>query len=152
VNKILAWTTIAVLVVVAVVLWQVVSNRGVLLEPTTQVQEPSQVKQIVVALAERSDSSMSGAAYLVETEEGIWVILDLEGAPRDVAQPAHIHNNKCENIGSVLYPLEFPVNGFSQTLLNVKTDELKAKLPLSINVHKSAEESQTYVACGNIEL
>ena len=149
-NKLLVVGIIVVVVLLG--LWAFVTYRGT--SPTPQVQESteqvSEPRQIVVNLEEQNESGVSGTASLVESEEGLWVILNLEGAPENAAQPAHIHRNTCEEIGAVLYPLEFPVNGFSQTLLPLTPEELMADLPLSINIHKSAEEAQIYVACGNI--
>lgn len=115
---------------------------------TVQVPE----RQLVVQLSEQSSSGIYGAAILTETQEGLLIVLGLDGTPQDVPQPAHIHRNTCENIGEVLHALQFPVNGSSETLLLISMDELLADYPLSINVHKSTAEPQIYVACGNITI
>ncbi len=41
------------------------------------------------------------------------------------------------------------VNGVSETTVPTSLAELRSK-PYAINVHKSAQEVQVYVACGNI--
>ena len=107
-------------------------------------------KTVVVTLSEQNDSGMQGTATITEEDGGLTVMLNLTGAPVDIAQPAHIHHNACDNIGGVLYPLEFPMNGFSETRLGITMDELLADMPLSLNVHKSPAEAQIYVACGNL--
>jgi len=104
----------------------------------------------VITLSEQNNSGMQGTATITEEDGGLTVVLSLTGAPEGIAQPAHIHHNACENIGGVLYPLEFPVNGFSETRLGITMDELLADMPLSLNVHKSPAEAQVYVACGNL--
>jgi hypothetical protein len=86
--------------------------------------------------------------------------------------PAHIHNGTCNNLGDVVYPLndvsgEFlsgtpgatpapPAQGEpgdviaqSQTEIDVSLDDLLAG-EYAVNVHKSAEEIDVYIACGNI--
>lgn len=144
---------VVVVIVLAVVLGLSGERPG---EPGVVSQEspPEQTlpgKQLVVNLAEQNGSGIYGAAILTETQEGLLVVLGLAETPKDTAQPAHIHKNTCENIGGVLYSLESPVNGSSETILSTTIDELLAQAPLSINVHKSAQEPQVYVACGNIE-
>ena len=83
-------------------------------------------------------------------EEGVKVVFDVNGAPEDVSQPAHVHVNNCANIGGVKYPLISLVNGSSETTIDTTIGELLNSLPLSINVHKSASELSAYVACGDI--
>lgn len=150
-----------IVVVVFLLLWVFLVNRERIFTPgleevTEEVvkeeEEISEPRQAVVNLIlhEQSDSGISGTATLIDSEEGLWVILQLEGAPEGIAQPAHIHRNTCEEIEGVLYNLNFPLNGFSQTLLPLTPEELMANLPLSINIHKLAQEPQVYVACGNI--
>ena len=150
-----------VVVIVFLLLWVFLVNRERISIPgfeevTEQVIKEEEVisepRQAVVnlILREQSDSGISGTATLVDSEEGLWVVLQLDGAPEGIAQPAHIHRNTCEEIGEVLYNLNFPLNGFSQTSLPLTPEELMVDLPLSINIHKSAEEPKVYVACGNI--
>ncbi len=89
------------------------------------------------------------------------------GPPR----PAHIHAGTCEDLGDVVYPLNdlAPVTPFatpeavlaspeaevreavpeSETIVDASLEELLAE-PHAINVHQSAENIGTYIACGNI--
>ncbi|MEK7521847.1 MAG: hypothetical protein AAB599_03570 [Patescibacteria group bacterium] len=93
----------------------------------------------------------SGAATIKEIEGGrVMVTLDLTGAPKGVAQHAHIHMGACPNPGEVVYSLTSPVDGKSETTLDVSFDELMRELPLAVNVHKSVAQSKVYVACGNV--
>ena len=103
-----------------------------------------------VTLNEVSNSKESGEAILEEVDGKTKVTLNLTGAPGGVTQPAHIHKGECPGVGDVVYPLTFPVDGQSETTLEVGLDELTAQLPLAINIHKSASEAKVYVACGQI--
>src|SRR3989344_2256782 len=106
---------------------------------------------IEVALASQNNSGESGTAKIAEENGKIKVTLDFSGAPAGVTQPAHIHTGSCATIGGVKYPLTFPVNGKSETTLDVSMADLLAGLPLAINVHKSGAEANVYVACGDIK-
>ena len=106
--------------------------------------------QSVVAMSAQNDSGMSGTATLTDMDGSTLVKLELTGAPTGITQPAHIHTGSCAEIGGVVYPLTFPVNGVSETTLNVSLDAILAQLPLALNVHKSAAEANVYVACGDL--
>lgn len=108
-------------------------------------------QSITITLSQQNNSGESGTATLtaVGTNQ-TRVVIQLKGAPANVAQPAHIHEGTCANLNPVpKYPLNNVVNGMSDTTVNVALSDLLAK-PFAINVHKSAQEIQTYVACGNI--
>lgn len=77
--------------------------------------------------------------------------------------PAHIHNGTCEELGDVVVPLTdiqertgeqagsgtvHAVKG-SHTVADMTLDDVLAS-PHAINVHLSAEEIGSYIACGNI--
>ena len=71
--------------------------------------------------------------------------------PSDNPQPAHIHRGSCENLDpQPAYPLETWSDGKSTTEVNVAIEDLVGQ-GFAINVHKSADEAQVYVACGDIE-
>ncbi|MEK7188299.1 MAG: hypothetical protein AAB685_00420 [Patescibacteria group bacterium] len=110
------------------------------------------IQEVMVTLNELNKSSESGTATLKEVDGKVSVELNLVGAAKGVSQPAHLHKGVCPGIGAVAYPLNFPIEGQSQTTLDVSLDELKAQLPLAINVHKSASDIKTYVSCGDIIL
>ncbi|MEX0672540.1 MAG: hypothetical protein WDZ82_00880 [Candidatus Paceibacterota bacterium] len=139
---------IIVLIVIAGIIWFV--NRTDIEEPLVNNGQEEE-ESIEIDLNEQNDSGVSGTALLTEVDGGTRVELDLDGAPEDIAQPAHIHSGTCADIGEVVYPLEFPMNGESETTISVSLDDLRNELPLAINVHQSPEEIEVYVACGDIE-
>lgn len=80
------------------------------------------------------------------------------------AHPAHIHSGTCDQLGDVVYPLADVVTLTGEEMgaaggHAVKVSEVNnVDAPLqeildgghAINVHLSAEEIGTYIACGNI--
>lgn len=143
---------IAILVVV-VVGYLIFANK-----PTEPVSQPEEItetpasSEVTVALSEQNASGESGSATMMEVDGKVKVTLDLTGAPEGVTQPAHIHMGSCPDVGEVKYALTSPVNGVSETTLDITLDQLKSELPLGINVHKSETEASTYVSCGDITL
>lgn len=119
---------------------------------TPEVTASPSPSEVVINLAAQNQSSESGTATLAEVNGKVKVTLKLTGAPAGVAQPAHIHAGACPNVGAVKYPLTFPVDGMSETVLDVTLAELKSQLPLGVNVHKSAAEAKIYVSCGDLVL
>lgn len=119
-------------------------------QSVSQTVESSMTRSYSVNLSEQNDSGEYGTATLREEGGKVKVTLSISGAPQDVTQPAHIHMGSCPEVGAVKYPLTFPINGTSETTLDTTLDQLKSQLPLSINVHKSAEEAKMYVACGDL--
>lgn len=115
--------------------------------PSTQIQLPT---QITIQLNEENNSGELGTATLKDTEGKIMVTLNLTGAPKGVAQPAHIHEGSCPGVGAVKYPLTSASDGRSETTLNISLEKLLSQLPLAVNVHKSASQAGVYIACGNL--
>ncbi len=109
-----------------------------------------QVKTMNIKLDAQNASGESGTAVLKEVDGKVVVDLNLTGAPKGLAQPAHIHLGSCPNPGVIKYPLKSPVDGVSQTTLDVTFDKLKALGSLAVNVHKSPTQATTYVSCGNL--
>lgn len=103
-------------------------------------------------MSEQNNSGEFGTATLTEENDKVKVVLKMTGAPAGVTQPAHIHIGSCPEVGAVKYPLTSPVNGLSETTLDVTLDQLKAAMPLAINVHKSVPEGSVYVSCGDLTL
>src|ERR687894_2653316 len=80
------------------------------------------------------------------------------------AHPAHIHSGTCDQLGDVVYPLADVATPTGEEMgaagaHPVKVSEVNhVDVPLqeildgghAINVHLSAEEIGTYIACGNI--
>ncbi|HEX9721939.1 MAG TPA: hypothetical protein VGA53_01610 [Candidatus Paceibacterota bacterium] len=150
-SKFLIFVVVVVLVGVGWYLWSTgVFNQTPEGEGENMTEENKE--EVMVVLAEQNSSGQSGTATITETDGGVRVIVEVTGALAEVAQPAHIHVNACANIGGVKYPLTSLVNGYSETMLDVSMADLRAGLPLSLNVHKSAEEVSFYVACGDLVL
>ncbi len=122
--------------------------QPVMEEDTTTEAAP----QSTVILYEQNESGESGTATLVEENGKVIVTLQMTGAPQDIAQPAHIHVGTCPDVGAVKYPLTSPVNGMSETVLDVTLDQLLAEQPLGLNVHKSKDEASVYLSCGDLAL
>ena len=148
------------LVLVAIVGYLVLSNRMTQTPVPTPVQTPAVTEtspspapemKMMVDLAEQNNSSQSGKATLKEVGGKVMVILEMMGASKTAPQPAHIHMGACPKPGEVKYPLTSVVGGKSETTLSVTLTELKAGMPLAVNVHKSAAQSGVYVACGNLK-
>ena len=82
----------------------------------------------------------------------------------DGPHPAHIHSGTCEELGDVVFPLADVVTQTGEEMgaaggHPVKVSEVnRVDVPLeeilagdhAINVHLSADEIGTYIACGNI--
>ncbi len=73
------------------------------------------------------------------------------GAQASSSHPAHIHAGVCPQSGAVVYPLNPVINGRSETVLEIGIEEMLKKMPLSINMHKSATDLAP-VSCGNVEM
>ncbi|MBI2011515.1 hypothetical protein HYS91_01985 [Candidatus Daviesbacteria bacterium] len=118
---------------------------------TTPTPSPSAQLEMVIDLDEQNESSQSGTVMLLEENGKVKVSVDLSNVPKGVSQPAHIHIGACPTPGDVKYPLTNVVDGKSETTLNTTLTKLLSELPLAVNVHKSAADIKTYVACGNLE-
>lgn len=119
---------------------------------TTPTTTTTTGEKVMVTLKEQNNSGEMGTATLEESGGKVMVTLSLTGAPAGVTQPAHIHTGTCATIGGVLYPLTFPMDGTSQTTLNVTMAQLRAQMPLALNVHKSQTEAGVYYSCGDLPL
>lgn len=107
-------------------------------------------EQMTVTILEQNKSRQAGIGTITELGDKVSVKLQIAGASAS-AEPAHIHLGKCPKPGEVKYPLSDVVEGISETMLDVSMSTLKSMLPLSINVHKSKAEIQSYVACGDLQ-
>ena len=106
--------------------------------------------ELTVSLEEQNGSKQSGEAVLTRIDDSsTHVVLSLDGGGT-TPQPAHIHKGSCANLDPTPeYPLENVVNGESSTHVNVSLDELRDG-EYAINVHKSADALNIYVACGDV--
>jgi CHRD domain len=104
---------------------------------------------VTVPFKAQNKSGETGTATLTADGNKTRVEIALSGAPA-TAQPAHVHDGSCANIDpKPKHPLTSVVNGKSTTTLDVPLAQLTGG-NLAINVHKSAAELTTYVACGDI--
>ncbi len=104
---------------------------------------------IKVVLEEQNNSSQSGTATIKEVDGKVMVSIHLINGS-SIPQPAHFHTGTCSKPGPIKYPLTNVVNGKSDTTLNVSLADFKKELPLIVNVHKSANQINIYVACGEV--
>jgi Cu/Zn superoxide dismutase len=110
----------------------------------------AQDKPVTVKLAAQNGSGENGTVTLTPQGEKTQVVIKLAGAP-SVAQPAHIHDGSCAKLDpKPRVPLQNVVGGSSTTTLDMKIDDIIGKGG-AVNVHKSAEDLKTYVACGDLK-
>jgi hypothetical protein len=106
---------------------------------------------ITVTLNPTSDSNTSGTATLTPEGKKTKVVIELQGAPTGAVQPVHFHKGTCANLDpKPVHPLQDIKNGTSTTVVPVEMSELTAT-PHTINVHKSAADMKTSVACGEVK-
>lgn len=106
---------------------------------------------MIIAIREENASGESGKAVIVADGGKTRVTLELSGAPRGgVEEPAHLHAGVCGELKEVKYSLEPVKGGRSETVLAVAFRDLLTQWPLAVGVHRSADELQTFVACGEL--
>ncbi len=104
----------------------------------------------VFAIGSQNGSGQHGTVALKPRGSKTVVEIHLLGAPSS-AEPAHIHTGSCRHLNPApKYPLTSVVDGISETTVNAPIAVLTAG-NLAVNVHKSASDLKTYVACGNLE-
>ncbi|KKQ62056.1 MAG: Cu-zn Superoxide dismutase [Parcubacteria group bacterium GW2011_GWE2_38_18] len=113
-------------------------------------QQQQQNKEIKIEMKAQNNSNENGTATIIEEGNQVRVKIELDQAP-NYGQPAHIHTGSCPNPGDIVYSLNDVVNGKSETVVNVSLEDLMGQLPLAVNVHKSAEEDNVNVSCGDIK-
>ena len=105
---------------------------------------------ISVRLEAQGNSGQTGTAILVPEGDKTKVVMELSNVPAGVAQPAHIHRGSCDALDKApKWSLKAVTDGRSVTVIPVPLSAL-LKERMAINVHKSAIETQIYVACGDI--
>lgn len=105
--------------------------------------------EVTVELTEQNGSGQTGTATLTEADGSTTVVVELSNAP-DVPQPAHIHPGSCADLDPTpAYGLENLEGGSSESTVETTLEELQLG-GYAINVHKSGEEADVYVACGDI--
>jgi hypothetical protein len=106
--------------------------------------------RVVVELHEQNGSGQSGTMTLEPAGDGrTRVVLEVAGG--EPSQPAHIHPGSCANLDPApAYGLPNVVDGRSESTVDASVDELLAG-ELAVNVHRSDDDLETYVACGDID-
>ena len=111
----------------------------------------AQDKPVTVNLMSQNASGEKGTATFTPQGDKTQVVIKLAGAPNGVQQPTHIHDGNCANLDpKPRVPLQNVVDGNSTTTLDMKLDDIMSKGG-AINVHKSAADVKTYVACGDLK-
>lgn len=105
---------------------------------------------VVVLIGELNGSGISGDASLTDNGDGTTTVdILVDGATG--GHPAHIHSGTCSTLGDVVYPLtDVDASGQSVTVIDTTLADLQSTGPYAINIHLSAGEIGTYVACGDI--
>lgn len=106
---------------------------------------------VTVPLSAQNGSGETGTAKVTDVAGGVSVVISLKGAPA-TAQPVHIHDGTCANLGGVVYPLKDVVGGSSTTMVKGTSVAALTQKPYAINAHESASNLGKYVACGNIKI
>jgi len=121
-----------------------------LLAALMPIQPALAADAITVTLNPTNDSTTSGTATLTSEGKKTKVVIQVQGAPSGAVQPVHFHKGTCANLEpKPVYPLQDIKNGTSTTVVPVEMSKLTAT-PHTINVHKSAAEMKTSVACGEV--
>ena len=104
---------------------------------------------INVQLTPLNNSGESGTAVLTDAGPKTKVVVTITGAPAGVGQPLHVHKGTCVQLNpQPAYGLTTLIDGKSETMIDVPIGDLRNGY--AINGHKSAQEANTYVFCGNI--
>ena len=135
---------IGAIVIVVIVLFILFSGSG------KQNSSTTATKSLQITIAAQNNSGISGNAVITDVDGKSKVVVSVTGAPADIEEPAHLHVGSCANLGDPKYTLAPVINGTAETVLPVSPDELIKELPLAINIHKSAAEVGTYIACGDL--
>ena len=105
---------------------------------------------VIVQLTPQNASGESGTATLTEQGTKTKVVVGINGAPAGVAQPLHVHKGTCAQLDpKPAYGLTTLTDGKSETTIDVSLTQLQTG-GFAINGHKSAQDANTYVFCGNI--
>jgi len=110
--------------------------------------------EITIEIGELNGSGMSGDASLTDNGDGTTTI-DVLVAGSQGDHPIHLHSGTCAELGDVIVPLtNVDAEGSSVTSVDVPLATIQdpAVGPHAINIHLSADEISTYVACGDIPL
>ncbi len=122
--------------------------------PTTEPALPEHESTITDTMAEiwlvaPMGNHQEGWATLWEQDGSLFVEINVS-PPEAVAQPAHIHQGDCSQLGVIDHRLENVIAGKSLTELEGFSIEDLANGNLAINLHLSFADFSTFTACGEI--
>jgi hypothetical protein len=104
-----------------------------------------------VNLGPLNSSGESGTATLSDVGGNkTKVVIAVTGQPANVPQPVHVHKGTCAQMDpKPAYGLTTLTDGKSETVIDQPLSSLQRER-FAINGHKSAQEANTYVFCGDI--
>ncbi|WP_217913788.1 hypothetical protein [Miltoncostaea marina] len=107
-------------------------------------------ERVVVELAPQNGSGLSGTAQLAEAgadRTRVTIAIDGDAGP---AHPSHVHRGTCADLDPApAYGLRDVADGASETVIDAPLATLRDGT-FAINLHRSAGDLETYVACGDI--
>jgi hypothetical protein len=112
---------------------------------------PAPLATLPVTIVPLGNSGQSGTATLTSTPDNkTQVIIALQNEPASAVEPAHIHLGTCAKLNpKPVYGLNSVTNGTSTTVVDAPLSKIEAG-GYAINIHQSAANIGTYVACGDI--
>lgn len=112
----------------------------------------AQGSEVIVPILELNGSGVSGDATLTDNGDGTTTI-DVLVDGSTGGHPIHLHSGSCADLGDVVVPLnDVDEDGVSITTVNLPLSTIQDPEvgPHAINIHLSADEIATYVACGDV--
>jgi hypothetical protein len=111
----------------------------------------AEAQDVSVKLGPQNSSGESGTATLSDVGGNkTKVVIAVTGQPANVPQPVHVHKGTCAQIDPApAYGLTTLTDGKSETVIDQPLSSLQRER-FAINGHKSAQEANTYVFCGDI--
>ncbi len=116
--------------------------------PTAVITTGAGGRTMVIHLSEPSGGYQTGTARLAE--QGGQTTVSIELAPAEPnAQPIHIHEGRCDDVGDVIDVLEIVIGGISDSVVDRPLSGI-ANGNSVINAHLSFASFSTFTACGDI--
>ena len=111
----------------------------------------AEAQDVNVKLGPLNSSGESGTATLSDVGGNkTKVVIAVTGQPANVPQPVHVHKGTCAQMDPApAYGLTTLAGGKSETVIDQPLSSLQRER-FAINGHKSAQEANTYVFCGDI--
>ena len=104
-----------------------------------------------------NDSAVTGEVALRDVSgQGTFVKIAIDGAAPNAVMPWHVHRGVCESGGepvgdaSGYPPLTANSEGQAEAQNEIALD-LKPDMDYHVNIHQSAEEMSTIIACGEVK-